>query len=528
MNKKILLLLLIALTGVFTSWNTLEARTSSIDEIQDLKTTDWAYDSVKNLVNKYGIKGYPDNTFKGNSTASRFEMAAALDQVALILGEQMAKLGMEKADRKDLELVIRLQKEFETELAAFKLRAEAIERKNIEQDAQLSEHRGRLEKIERVRNSQDMLLLTQADQGRGESNGIGATLRVRNDTEVTYNEDSPESIWGEGKAFFRLTAAIGRQGPLDSTIPTGNVLNLFNDVESDESIYSEDVRSTGGFSMTRANAFIEQALLSQDIKLPQDGILNLQGGLVDITNYFDLNAVANSENTQFSNLALVNNRAFMPIYISPGGVIQWHQPVIKDKLNIDLKAGLLCVDIDKLEGAFAALYEGGIQYYIKNKEGNLRAGGYNGYINSSDLQFMPYRDKDRTGKGLYISFDQQLYKNMRVFARYGINDSGPATEIWNNVRQANSFGAEFPVGDYIKQRPDDILGIAYAMATPITNTFNNPRGLNTRSEKVIEAYYKAQINEMLSIGPHFQAIYSPGGFKRPLNTVIGFRSYLTF
>jgi hypothetical protein len=528
-KKKLLMLVLLLLLSSGGSFNnSAHGKVSSIDDIQDLRSTHWAYEAVKNLVEKYGIEGYPDQTFQGNTYASRFEMAAALDQVALVIGEQMAKLGMEKADRKDLETVIQLQREFETELAAFKLRAEAIERKNLEQDVVIADHEIRIEKVEKVKNSRDILLLTQADQGGSESNAIGATVRVRNDTEVSYHNDNPESIWGEGKAFIRLTGAVGRQGPLSSTIPTGNVLNLWNDVASDESAFSESVRSMGGFTMTRGNFFVEQALISQDIKGPKGAIFNLQGGLMDITNYFDLNAVANSENTQFNNLALVNNRAFMPIYISPGAVAQWYQPLYKDKLNFTAKAALLSVDIDKLEGAFSAIYEGDLQYFIKNKEGNIRVGGYNGYINSSDRQFVSNRIPDRNGYGMYLSLDQQLYKNMRVFARYGVNDSGPATQVWNNVRQAVSFGAELPIGDFIKSRPNDVFGIAYAYATPILNSDNNPTAINSGSEKVIEAYYKAQINDMLSIGPHFQAIISPGGFDVPAITVIGLRTYLTF
>ncbi|MEW5821888.1 MAG: carbohydrate porin [Cyanobacteriota bacterium] len=531
MKKKILLTLLTIL--FFNAWlnnNVAYSRVTSIEEIQDIRSNNWAYESVKRLVDKYGIQGYPDKTFKGNTYSSRFEMAAALDQVALEIGTQMAQLGMDKADRKDLELVIRLQKEFETELAAFKLRAEAIERKNLEQDTKIADHQVRIEKIEKVRNSRDMISLIQADQGHGESNGINYVVRVRNDTEVTFHENKPQSAWGEGKAFFRVTGAVGRFGPLASTIPSGNVINIFNDVGTDSSLYDEDTRLNGFFSNTRATTFIEQAYLSQDLNLPREGKLNLVGGLVDITNYFDCNNVANSENTQFTNIAFIINRSWGVYngFINPAGIIQFEQPIIKDKLNFNLKAALLSNDNLKLEGALMAMYEGSLNYNIKGKEGNFRVGGYNSYVNSSDLQYVSNRISDRNGYGFYTNFDQQLYKNTKVFGRYGISDSGPARQAWNDSRQAVSFGAEFNVGDFINKRHNDVLGIAYGFSTPITNSDNNPLALNTRSEKVIETYYRAQINDMLSVGPHFQAIYSPGGFRRPLTTVIGFRSYLAF
>lgn len=530
MKKSVYLLCLLLSLGIFTPANNAYSKVSSINDIEDLKDSSWAYEAVKNLVEKYGIQGYPDKTFKGDKLANRYEVAAALDQVALAIGTQMAKMGVEKADRKDLEAVIKLQLEFQTELAAFRLRAEAIERKNLEQDVKIDKNNVRLEKIEKVRHSRDILSMVQADQGGGESNAIGYVVRVRDDTKVTYHENNPESVWGEGKAFFRLTAAAGRYGPLNSTIPTGNVLNLFNDVATDASLYDESTRQNGVFANTRATAFVEQALFSQDLNMPYGGTINLQGGLLDITNYFDLNAVANSENTQFSNIAFINNRAFGVFngYINPGGVIQWDQPIVKDRLNLSIKAALLSVDNFKLEGGFAAMYEAGLQYFVNDKEGNFRVGGYNGYVNSSDLQYISNRVNDRNNNGFYLNMDQQLYKNSKIFARYGLSDSGPGRESWNNCRQAVSFGAEFPMGDYIKRRPNDMLGVAFGFSTPITNVENNPMGLNPRSEKVIEAYYRAQITDMLSVGPHFQAIYSPGGFRRPLTTVIGIRTYLSF
>lgn len=503
---------------------------TSIDQIKDLSAEDWAYGAVKRLVEKYGVKGYPDRTFKGKKYADRFELAAALDQVAIVMGDQIAELGVRKADREDVKQIVALQREFETELATFRLRAAAIERKNLEQDAAIQKNSVRIKKFERVRTSRDLTTLIQSDQGHGVQDGIGYVFRVRNDTEVTYLRDNPERLLGEGKVFFRLTGAAGRAGPLANTFPQGTVLNLFNDLGTDSSSFNEDTRNLGGVFNTRASVYVEQAYLSQDIHGFKGGKFNLTGGLVDITNYFDTNAVANSECTQFTNLAFVNHRDFANAnaFINPAGVFQWDQPLIPYKLNLSLKAAIMAEDNMKMDGAFTALYEAGLQYFIKNKEGNIRFGGFNGYINGSDRIYMPQRPGSANGYGFYLSADQQLYKNTRVFARYGLSNTARGRQTLNNTQQALSFGAEFNVGDFINKRPNDVIGIAFAFATPISNPLNNPLSLNNRSEKVIEAYYKAQLTEALSIGPHFQAIYSPGGYSRPLLTVIGLRTYLTF
>lgn len=54
----------------------------SVAELQDVQPSDWAYQAVKALVEKYGVvAGYSDH-FSGQSTAGRYEFVAVLNQVA--------------------------------------------------------------------------------------------------------------------------------------------------------------------------------------------------------------------------------------------------------------------------------------------------------------------------------------------------------------------------------------------------------------------------------------------------------------
>ena len=55
---------------------------TSISQFSDLRPTDWAYQALTNLVEKYGcVAGYPNGTFRGSRSMTRFEAAAlrALD-----------------------------------------------------------------------------------------------------------------------------------------------------------------------------------------------------------------------------------------------------------------------------------------------------------------------------------------------------------------------------------------------------------------------------------------------------------------
>ena len=53
---------------------------TSISQFGDVKPTDWAYQALSNLIDRYGcVAGYPNGTFDGGRTLARFEAAALLN-----------------------------------------------------------------------------------------------------------------------------------------------------------------------------------------------------------------------------------------------------------------------------------------------------------------------------------------------------------------------------------------------------------------------------------------------------------------
>ncbi|MEA5512228.1 iron uptake porin [Crocosphaera sp. UHCC 0190] len=102
------------------------SQVTSISELQDVSPTDWAYEALRSLVERYGcIVGYPDRTFRGNRATSRWEFAAGLNAclntIERLLQENVAVL------REDLEKLKRLAQEFEQELAALGARVGNLE-----------------------------------------------------------------------------------------------------------------------------------------------------------------------------------------------------------------------------------------------------------------------------------------------------------------------------------------------------------------------------------------------------------------
>ncbi len=53
---------------------------TSISQFSDVQPTDWAYQALSNLIERYGcVAGYPDGTYRGQKAMTRFEAAALLN-----------------------------------------------------------------------------------------------------------------------------------------------------------------------------------------------------------------------------------------------------------------------------------------------------------------------------------------------------------------------------------------------------------------------------------------------------------------
>jgi hypothetical protein len=66
---------------------------SSINQLSDVQPTDWAYQALSNLVERYGcVAGYPNGTFGGGKAMTRYEAAALLNACLDRVTEQTDEL----------------------------------------------------------------------------------------------------------------------------------------------------------------------------------------------------------------------------------------------------------------------------------------------------------------------------------------------------------------------------------------------------------------------------------------------------
>ncbi len=109
---------------------------TSVSQLSDVQPTDWAFQALQSLVERYGcIVGYPDGTYKGNRAMTRYEFAAGLNACLERITELIAAATADLVTRDDLAVLQRLQEEFAVELAELGGRVDALEARTAELEA---------------------------------------------------------------------------------------------------------------------------------------------------------------------------------------------------------------------------------------------------------------------------------------------------------------------------------------------------------------------------------------------------------
>jgi hypothetical protein len=90
---------------------------TNVQQFNDVKPTDWAYQALSNLIERYGcVAGYPNGTFKGGQAMTRYEAAALLNACLDRITETTDEIQ-------------RLQQDFAKELSILQGRVGSLEKK---------------------------------------------------------------------------------------------------------------------------------------------------------------------------------------------------------------------------------------------------------------------------------------------------------------------------------------------------------------------------------------------------------------
>lgn len=99
---------------------------TNVEQLRDVSPNDWAYEALKNLSERYGcIAGYPDNSYRGNRSLTRYEFAASLNFCLSKIEELIAQ--SDTVSREDLETLEKLSQVFAAELTTIRGRIDSLE-----------------------------------------------------------------------------------------------------------------------------------------------------------------------------------------------------------------------------------------------------------------------------------------------------------------------------------------------------------------------------------------------------------------
>jgi hypothetical protein len=419
------------------------------------------------IAQKYKIEAvFPKEFAEGKQCFTRVELAAALQVVTEQLAERVVKEGGDSVAKADLETLADIREELRAEMLlvgtrTFQQRNELLGTllhpltKSISMSGQLV---GVLQSTAGLRNGDH-----SGFSGRGD---LVFNFRVGEHTTAVIDLDA---LTGDG---------------IDATVASFSGLNGV-------------AGSTGSMARFR-QAWVEQTLFDERLV----GTV----GKIDLANYFDTNAVANDENSQFLAGAFVNAHILAVPDIGPGARVA-------ARLGDAVQIGVAYASGDATGNEFFrngfGIAEMGIKTKVGALEGNYRLyGAIDGALPDATVKFSR---KNAFNAG--ISIDQQLTDRLTVFGRYGERERS----VYLTSR---SWSAGVQYAGLIPDRGDDVVGIAYGQIAG--------KGLDSQ-EKLVEGYYTVKVSEKFSIAPVAQCLINPQGVKSADDVVtLGLRSLVSF
>jgi hypothetical protein len=119
-----------------TSQEQVMSQVTSVSQLSDVQPTDWAFQALQSLVERYGcIAGYPNGTYRGNRAMTRYEFAAGLNACLDRVNELIETSTKDLITKEDVAQIQKLSEEFSAELATLRGRVDALEAKTAELEA---------------------------------------------------------------------------------------------------------------------------------------------------------------------------------------------------------------------------------------------------------------------------------------------------------------------------------------------------------------------------------------------------------
>ena len=494
---------------------------TSVSQLSDVRPTDWAFQALQSLVERYGcIAGYPDGTYRGNRAMTRYEFAAGLN-ACLDKVTELIKAGTTNlATREDLASLQRLQEEFAAELATLRGRVDALEARASELEANQFSTTTKL-------NGEVIFGLAGIARG-DDANGEKADKSTAFGSRVRINFDT--SFSGEDLLRTRL-----------------QVLNLGSFSTNNTKTAEGELRFNAGPFAEASNTVGLDALLYQfPLGKSTTVILEAHAGAAD--------DFANTVNPYFdgdgSYGALSNFGTRNPIYYLTGGsgIGLRHQFGEKLELSLGYLAGN-AASPTRGNGLFNGSYGGLAQLTFKPSDsmalGLTYVNSYNFVTGTgSNASNFPVRlgsfglDSDTTLPVSSNSYGAQAswrlnrrlaiggwagYTNQRILS----NLATPTGSVQRGDQKIWNWAVTLAFPDLLKE--GNVAGILVGMEPRVTSSTNRTLPEDQDTSLHVEGFYQFKLSDNISITPGVIWLTAPDHNKSNSDLVIGVvRTTFTF
>ena len=485
---------------------------TSVSQLTDVQPTDWAFQALQSLVERYGcIVGYPDRTYRGNRALTRYEFAAGLNACMDRISELIAAGTADLVKKEDLLAVQKMQEEFAAELATVRGRVGALEARSATLEQQQFSTTTKV-------GTELITYLADAFGDRADplnNANIGYRLRLDFDTSFTGKDRLRTRLQGTNLRKFNVGDVFGAS-------PVGRAT----------SDLSDETRFLA--TSTSSNSEITLNRLQYRFPVGEKLTVFLDANTIDPSIVTDPITPFNDQATgSLSNFAQINPIWF-PLGNQAGVAVNYAiSPNFQFDFGYQAEGGS---PNDPQLGFFNAGYSAFAHLIVYS--GTFKLGFF--YMNSYSPQFgvdtLAGSNAAKiigagpvVGNGYSIELDYRINSWFELGGWVGLTQArtlGTGTRgdanIWN-------FAINFAFPDLGKK--GNLGGIVFGMQPKLTGTSNAalataiglPDGQREDRDTGyhIEAFYRYQLTDNLSITPGFIWLTAPNHDSRNPDAVIG-------
>jgi Carbohydrate-selective porin, OprB family/S-layer homology domain len=442
----------------------------TVAELSDVQPSDWAYQALKSLVERYGIlSAYRDRKFRGNQPMTRYEFAAALNGTIDKVEGLLANAIGDEYVRQDAITVRRLQNEYASVLKEIKERIDTTEYKAAEVEA----------------------------------NQFSVTTKLQGQQVIGFTGGSSANNTVVSRTRLNLLTSFDKKDLLVTQLESGN-----NGGDAISQEQREDVNLFGSNGVFANAGGLDYTDVESNLKLrrlyyqfqPTDDLAVTVGAKMSPRDFIDKNSYANNESLDFSSGAFLNNPLIVQNQIDrtggAGAAVAWNPQntkLILRGLYIAANANQPSTNSDG--GLFGDSHQTSLEAeYNPSNKLKLRLQYTNALVNNTDIN------------ALGINAEYTLNRNAGVFGRFGVGNYQGFNSTLNRDFSATPLSWSIGVGLRNIVVPGTLAGIAIAQPF-VTGDVGNATQTN------FEAFYNLQLSDNISVTPIFSVVSNPDNDK---------------